>query len=152
MMEPGPTIGCPSEDTGASVRNGTANVFPDGSVTLPFLLRLPREHRDIIYEHYVRDQNGYIYEVDKDKLVQADGTHISLPLALTCQQIASELRGIALSINSITFSISLLQHNNEAAATFYATTNGLTNRKKTMLRRLAPQPLTREMIETAAET
>lgn len=37
-----------------------------------FLL-LPREVRDVIYDHYIQCDGGYIYEFKNNKLVQASG-------------------------------------------------------------------------------
>ena len=36
----------------------------DHTPTLPAILRLPRELRDLIYEHYVQVEDGYIHNFE----------------------------------------------------------------------------------------
>jgi hypothetical protein len=73
-------------------------------MSLPTLLRLPRELRDEIYHYYLINEDGYTYNFNTNKLVQANGTPINLSLAFTCRQIAHELDGLAFRTNTITFS------------------------------------------------
>ncbi|KAI1086933.1 hypothetical protein F5B19DRAFT_500621 [Rostrohypoxylon terebratum] len=64
---------------------------------------LPYQARNSIYRHYVSVNGGYIYNPDTNKLRTADDGPIDLSLAYTCQTIAFEMRGLALSTNTITF-------------------------------------------------
>jgi len=85
----------------------------------PFLL-LPREVRDIIYDYYVRCDDGYIYDFEENKLVQADGNHIDLALMRTCHQVAREMDGLALPANTITFSTFFSEKKRKSAGLFHA--------------------------------
>ncbi|KAF9874133.1 hypothetical protein CkaCkLH20_08505 [Colletotrichum karsti] len=68
---------------------------------------LPRELRNIIYEAYVTIDGGYICDTEgfiAGKLRGANKQPIDLALAYTCKQAATELNGLALRINNVTFS------------------------------------------------
>ncbi|KAF2634367.1 hypothetical protein P280DRAFT_413944 [Massarina eburnea CBS 473.64] len=67
------------------------------------ILGIPRELRNQIYKNYTRVEGGYIYDPDNNTMVCSDGTTIDLALMFVCQQIASELKGLAFEHNSITF-------------------------------------------------
>ncbi|KAK8112486.1 hypothetical protein PG984_013012 [Apiospora sp. TS-2023a] len=76
------------------------------------LLRLPRELRNAIYRAYVLVDGGYVLDPHAKKLrkakatmpSQADGSNvIDLSLMYTCRQVASEMRGVALGANLVTF-------------------------------------------------
>ncbi|KAJ3577370.1 hypothetical protein NPX13_g3194 [Xylaria arbuscula] len=69
------------------------------------LLKLPRELRDIIYDFYVAIDGGYVYDFRAGKLRGADAPDrpIDLALTYTCRQITAEMRGVALSANTIHF-------------------------------------------------
>ncbi|KAI1736120.1 hypothetical protein F4680DRAFT_275040 [Xylaria scruposa] len=69
------------------------------------LLRLPRELRDIIYGFYLAVDGGYVYDFRTGKLRGADAPDrpIDLALTFTCRQIAAEMRGVALGVNTIHF-------------------------------------------------
>ncbi|KAK6213458.1 hypothetical protein QIS74_09460 [Colletotrichum tabaci] len=87
----------------------------------PFL-SLPREIRDKIYEHYLTVPGGYVCDPDRfaasamarteeqpdfsivGVLKGADGQPIDLNLSYTCRLVASEMHGLALRTNTITFS------------------------------------------------
>lgn len=47
------------------------------------LLQLPREIRDLVYEHYFRGAGGFVYDFAANKLRRADGHPIELALVLT---------------------------------------------------------------------
>ncbi|KAK6855256.1 RNA-directed DNA polymerase from mobile element jockey [Apiospora arundinis] len=76
----------------------------------PFL-RLPRELRDAIYLEYVLVDGGYVFNPDTEKLRRATGLEgrdrisyaIDLSLMYTCQQVSTEMKGVALGANLITF-------------------------------------------------
>ncbi|TEA16437.1 hypothetical protein C8034_v001323 [Colletotrichum sidae] len=67
-------------------------------------LELPRELRDMIYEHYVVVQGGYVYDFASNTLKGADGKPIHYALLLTCKTIACEMKGLALGANVLHFS------------------------------------------------
>ncbi|KDN64790.1 hypothetical protein CSUB01_08675 [Colletotrichum sublineola] len=77
-------------------------------------LDLPREVRDMIYVQYVSIEGGYIHDFDSNTLKGADNTSIHLAFMLTCKKVAREMKGLALSSNSIYFSTS---HSAEHQAT-----------------------------------
>ncbi|KAK1497100.1 hypothetical protein CTAM01_08112 [Colletotrichum tamarilloi] len=71
------------------------------------LLSIPREVRDLIYEHYTIVEGGYIYESDDllgGRLKRADGRPIDLNLMYACRLVANEMRHLALRSNTLTFS------------------------------------------------
>lgn len=77
----------------------------------PTFLGIPRELRDIIYKFYVTLPDGYVYDFKSGRLKAAGATNITvlttsnaLALQSTCKQVADEMRGLALSLNTITFS------------------------------------------------
>ncbi|KXH38860.1 hypothetical protein CNYM01_11349 [Colletotrichum nymphaeae SA-01] len=70
------------------------------------LLSIPREVRNLIYEHYVIVEGGYIYESDGllgGRLKRADGRPIDLNLMYACRLLANEMRHLALRSNTLTF-------------------------------------------------
>ncbi|KAM7197922.1 hypothetical protein V8F20_006370 [Naviculisporaceae sp. PSN 640] len=68
-------------------------------------LHLARELRDMIYEHYLTIDGGYVFNPATWKLKPSKNNSSPHPFALqyTCKLIASEMRGIALTFNLITF-------------------------------------------------
>ncbi|KAB5535347.1 hypothetical protein GE09DRAFT_1291459 [Coniochaeta sp. 2T2.1] len=69
------------------------------------LLALPRELRDQIYREYIlTDTEGYTYDFEAGKLRTADGSPIDLNLMYTCRLVAAEMAGLALKLQTITFS------------------------------------------------
>lgn len=67
------------------------------------LFRLPRELRDEIYHYYVLEEDGYHHDATSDKLRQASGRPINLSLQYTCKKTATEMEGLALQVNRVTF-------------------------------------------------
>ncbi|KAJ0164412.1 hypothetical protein CTA2_1043 [Colletotrichum tanaceti] len=70
-------------------------------------LDLPPELRSTIYHLYVAVDGGYICDTNgfiEGKLKQADGQPICMALVLTCRLVAREMHGLALRVNTITFS------------------------------------------------
>lgn len=61
------------------------------------LFRLPRELRDVIYHHYLYNEDGLIYSFETNKLP------VDLSLTYTCRAAALELRGLALRLNKVVF-------------------------------------------------
>ena len=92
------------------------NILP----TPPAILRLPRELRDLIYEHYVQVNGGY-------------GSPISTALILTCRQIAAELRGLALGQNTITFYTRFSKSTRQQAGLLNGAMYTIRHRKKMLL-------------------
>ena len=76
-----------------------AAAMPDGCS----FLSLPRELRDIIYRIYLHEPDGYHFNYDLGKL-QASQQPIDLNLMYTCTTVAAEMHGLALEMNTITFS------------------------------------------------
>ncbi|KAF4808233.1 hypothetical protein CGCSCA5_v012615 [Colletotrichum siamense] len=88
----------------------------------PTLMTLPREIRDSIYEFYVAADGGYVCSSERlaEKILnqhrneasldvsgifqRADLQPIDLNLSYTCKIAAQEMSGVALRINTITFS------------------------------------------------
>ncbi|KAF2120334.1 hypothetical protein BDV96DRAFT_323726 [Lophiotrema nucula] len=71
---------------------------------MPFpFLRLPRELRDLVYEHYVAEKGGYLYDFATYKLTTVDSQPIDLSLSRSCTLIATEMRGVALGTNAFRF-------------------------------------------------
>ncbi|KAF5714859.1 hypothetical protein FMUND_7240 [Fusarium mundagurra] len=67
-------------------------------------LDLPLELRQQVYHDYFKVDGGYVYDVDSDKLVQADRQPISISLRYACRSVAEETKSIPFQLNSITFS------------------------------------------------
>ncbi|KAI4623519.1 hypothetical protein J4E80_003329 [Alternaria sp. BMP 0032] len=67
------------------------------------LFRLPRELRDEVYHYYVLEEDGYHHDATSDKLRQASGRPINLSLQYTCKKTATEMKGLALQVNRVTF-------------------------------------------------
>ncbi|CVL06908.1 uncharacterized protein FMAN_12001 [Fusarium mangiferae] len=67
-------------------------------------LGLPLEIRQQIYSEYFTTEGGYIYDVETDKLVQANRCPIDLSLRHVCRTIALETYHCPFTLNNITFS------------------------------------------------
>ena len=65
---------------------------------------LPRELRNIIYEYYVLEDGGYHFNYESGKLRTASNQPVDLSFMYTCALVATEMRGVALGTNTITFS------------------------------------------------
>lgn len=61
------------------------------------LFRLPRELRDLIYRHYLFQEDGLVYNFEPNKLT------IDLSLTYTCRVAAFEPGGLALRLNKVVF-------------------------------------------------
>ncbi|EXF76433.1 hypothetical protein CFIO01_11820 [Colletotrichum fioriniae PJ7] len=69
-------------------------------------LSMPREVRDLVYQHYVVVDGGYVSASDGllgGRLKRADGRPIDLNLMYACRLVADEMRHLALRSNTITF-------------------------------------------------
>ncbi|KAI4694268.1 hypothetical protein J4E81_006484 [Alternaria sp. BMP 2799] len=115
----------------------------------PAILRLPRELRDLIYEHYVQVDGGYIHNFETNRLLRADGSPISTGLGLTCRQIAAEMQGLALGQNTITFYTHFSESSRQQAGLFQMTMYTLMFRKKVQLQHLIPRLLSYDMVQRA---
>jgi hypothetical protein len=67
------------------------------------LFRLPRELRDAIYHHYLFEVDGYHFDHETGKLRASNKRCIDLALTHTCRSIATEIRNLALQINTVHF-------------------------------------------------
>ncbi|KAF2790643.1 hypothetical protein K505DRAFT_364538 [Melanomma pulvis-pyrius CBS 109.77] len=70
---------------------------------MSLLFSLPRELRDMIYSYYLWEESGYHHDFKSDTLRTSDGRRIDLALIYTCKVIATEMEGLAMKINTITF-------------------------------------------------
>ncbi|KAK8876963.1 hypothetical protein PGQ11_001909 [Apiospora arundinis] len=71
----------------------------------PAFLRVPREIRDIIYREYVTLEHGYVYNPATNRL-KAGGPICKpnlMALQSCCQQVAAEMKGLALKHNIVRF-------------------------------------------------
>ncbi|KXH28284.1 hypothetical protein CSIM01_09802 [Colletotrichum simmondsii] len=64
----------------------------------------PREIRDLVYDHYVTVKGGYILDFDSNTLRGAGNEPLDLAFIYTCKKAASDLDGLPLSLNTLTFS------------------------------------------------
>jgi hypothetical protein len=126
-----------------------AHVTTIGPTPLPAFLRLPRELRDIIYEQYVYEDGGYVYNPETDKFANTDGSPITLSLSLVCRQLASELKGVAFRCNTLTFRTSFSEKSREDAGMHHAIVTKIAWRKKEAVRIFAPRLFTSEMARVA---
>jgi hypothetical protein len=65
------------------------------------LFRLPREIRDVIYDYYVREPDGYFYDAEMGKILYQHPSImpkqvVRLRLMITCKIAADELKNVAL--------------------------------------------------------
>jgi len=58
--------------------------------------------RNEIYSQYLTVRDGYTYDFEAGKL-RANGRPIDLALMYTCRLVASEMRGLALRLNTVVF-------------------------------------------------
>jgi len=114
----------------------------------PKLLCLPRELRDIIYDYYLRSPAGYAYRFETNKLTNADASSISLSLAFTCRQIATEMKGLALRVNKITFTTFFSKATRESAGMFHAALKNIALKQVSLLNHLVPRLLTLDMMQS----
>ena len=68
----------------------------------PFL-KLPRELRDMVYQHYVLEPDGYHYDYDASTFRKFNGQPLDLSLTYTCKAIRVEMRYITLNTNRLVF-------------------------------------------------
>lgn len=68
-------------------------------------LRLPRELRDQIYEDYVFEEDGYMYDFAARKMRVNSPSPVGIcqDLRFACKQISEETRGVALRVNVLNF-------------------------------------------------
>jgi hypothetical protein len=107
--------------------------------------RLPRELRDLIYEHYVSIEIGYAYHFESNKLTAADGGCIDLSLMYTCRIAAEELQDLTLKVNKIAFRATCTDATREIAGVFHGAIGLLDTHKSALLDQITPRLLTREM-------
>ncbi|KAI1205156.1 uncharacterized protein F4807DRAFT_464973 [Annulohypoxylon truncatum] len=66
-------------------------------------LDLPYQVRKLIYHYYISVDGGYVYNPETGKLRTAHDGAIDLSLMYTCELVASEMKGLPLQTNTITF-------------------------------------------------
>ncbi|KAI4683901.1 uncharacterized protein J4E84_006741 [Alternaria hordeiaustralica] len=116
--------------------------------SMPTLLELPRELRDLIYDHYFSVDGGYVHDFASNKLRQADGQNIELSLVLVCRQIADETRALGLRINTLRFSTFHSDATQVQAGLLHATHESINKRKVSLLNASAPDLLSSEDAQT----
>jgi len=72
------------------------------------LFRLPRELRDLVYEHYVFEEEGLLYDPNLARMfcrssTSSVRTNPQSGLERTCRKAAEELKGVAWKTNTIHF-------------------------------------------------
>ncbi|KAK2033543.1 hypothetical protein LX32DRAFT_74198 [Colletotrichum zoysiae] len=102
---------------------------------------LPREIRDMIYVRYVSVNGGYVLDFDSNTLKGADGESIDLAFMLTCKSVAREMRGVALSSNTITFSTFHSKEHETTAGRYDLMVDTLMYLRNTLLDRICPATL-----------
>jgi hypothetical protein len=70
------------------------------------LTSLPSEIRQQIFKECLKVDGGYVYNVQTDKLTNADEAHTAIDLSLryTCRSIANDTKAMPLAVNTILFS------------------------------------------------
>ncbi|KAI4118026.1 MAG: hypothetical protein LQ345_001826 [Seirophora villosa] len=70
-------------------------------------LSLPHELRDMIYQYYVFEPDGYHFDLASGKLRASGNRPINLALMYTCTLVAAEMHHLALQSNVLNFSTSI---------------------------------------------
>ncbi|KAI1394317.1 uncharacterized protein F4822DRAFT_439912 [Hypoxylon trugodes] len=94
---------------------------------------LPRELRDLIYYKYV-SVGGYIQNPETWRLRTVQDEPIDLNLMYTCHQVANEMKGVALSRNTINFRTTLGGTGNVYADAYDTLMERTDSMKRNMLR------------------
>lgn len=68
-----------------------------------YLLEVPEDIRHLIYKAYTTFPDGLSYDYDSGKLLDDRNAPVDLALIRTCKQVASEMDGLALRLNTIHF-------------------------------------------------
>ncbi|RTE77548.1 hypothetical protein BHE90_007967 [Fusarium euwallaceae] len=85
------------------------------------LLSLPGELRHLIYHFYFKLEGGYVFNREdpyNGKLATADGKPVDLSLMYVCRLIASEVKGLPLQLNEVSFSTAYHQDWSRLAGRF----------------------------------
>lgn len=119
------------------------------------LLDLPRELRDIIYWHYLKEDDGYVFHYQSGKLRTFDNRPIDLTFMYTCHSVAAEMSGRALAINHVTFSTVYSESERLRAGMFHRLQEELAETKEVAFRVLnsndeCKQYLTAEIVDRVA--
>ncbi|KAK2051895.1 hypothetical protein LY76DRAFT_599024 [Colletotrichum caudatum] len=104
-------------------------------------LDLPREIRDMIYVRYVSVKDGYVLDFDSNTLKGAGGESIDLAFMLTCKSVAREMKGVALSSNTITFTTFHSKEHETTAGRYHVMVETLMYLRDTLLDRICPATL-----------
>lgn len=119
------------------------------------LFTFPRELRDLIYAAYLTVDGGYVCDTDsfiRGKLKEANGKRIHLSLVYTCKRVAEEMDrgGLALRLNTITFSPISDKKYNYLAGSFHRQRDALDRTRSAMFQALGyriPDAVYAEMAE-----
>ncbi|KAK2031042.1 hypothetical protein LX32DRAFT_637549 [Colletotrichum zoysiae] len=116
-------------------------------------LDLPREVRDMIYGQYVFVDGGYVHDFNSNTLKGADNTPIDLAFMLTCKKVAMEMKGLALSSNSIYFSTVYSEDHRGTAGRFGLLIKELSDARGRLVNRIHPDILSvpHDMLERLKE-
>ena len=92
-----------------------------GSRTHPesAFLGLPREIRDIIYERYVSDIDGFVYDPKTHNFMTTNGEPVNIPLAYTCRTMYDELWKRVCEVKSIIFYTAFSEETREEAGLWH---------------------------------
>ncbi|KAK1725149.1 uncharacterized protein BDZ83DRAFT_730579 [Colletotrichum acutatum] len=78
----------------------------------------PREVRNFVYDHYVTIKGGYILDFASDTNRGAGNEPLDLAFIHTCKKAASDLDGLPLALNALTFSTVYLEEHRSTAGRF----------------------------------
>jgi hypothetical protein len=81
------------------------------SQTRSLFFTIARELRDMVYDYYVSEKDGYHLTYETGKLNLASGSHINFDFAYTCKRMANEMNGLFLHLNSVNISTHYSNHN-----------------------------------------
>ena len=98
-------------------------------------LSLPKELRDAIYTEYFLEEGGYHFEYASGKLRADNNRPIDLNLMYVCTAITEETRGIALQLNTVTFSTHFSELESRIAGDFQLALHDIEFAKRLYLHR-----------------
>ena len=98
------------------------------------LFRLPRELRDKIYDYYIDEEQGYIYDPSAQKFRLHNGQKIDVALIYTCKRATQEMDGLAFESNTLRFSVLPQIHGTETSSSVATLYRGLLEGRNMCLR------------------
>ena len=123
-----------------------------GSRTHPesAFLSLPREIRDMIYERYISDIDGFVYDPKTHGFMTTNGEPVNIPLAYTCRAIYDELWKRVCEVKSIIFYTAFSEETRQDAGLWHAGIHKLDLYKDHLVDVMARQFLTKKLEEEIA--